>query len=221
MILRVHVGLWRCRNAGCKRRFFTERPLNVCAPHARQRHLRISSPSAPALPLSPTKEEVKIQTEQARVSSSIVLQQMEVTRQRQQQKLELFRMIKQMRAAGINVSQIARQLGLCRRRIDKWIQLDELPERSRLQPHPECPNRSETIYISVGRRAVGMGARYSRRFGSSATRVATRDSPNSFRRGVSQKQRPEERFASYGHSWKSFSEHRRFLRGIGQFFSLD
>ena len=38
-----------------------------------------------------------------------------------------------------------------------------------------------------------MDARYSRRFGSSATRVATRDSPNSFRRGVSQKQRPEER----------------------------
>jgi hypothetical protein len=36
-----------------------------------------------------------------------------------------------------------------------------------------------------------MGARYSRRFGSSATSVATRDSQNSFRRGASQKQRPE------------------------------
>jgi hypothetical protein len=35
-----------------------------------------------------------------------------------------------------------------------------------------------------------MGANYSRRFGSSATKVATRDSPNSFRHGVSQKQRP-------------------------------
>jgi hypothetical protein len=34
-----------------------------------------------------------------------------------------------MRAAGMKVSQIARQLGLCRRRIDKWIWLDELPER--------------------------------------------------------------------------------------------
>jgi transposase len=38
-----------------------------------------------------------------------------------------------------------------------------------------------------------MGARYSRRFGSSATSVATRDWQNSFRRGVSQKQRPEGR----------------------------
>ena len=36
VILRVHVGRWRCRNAGCERRIFTERPLNVCAPLARQ-----------------------------------------------------------------------------------------------------------------------------------------------------------------------------------------
>src|ERR1700719_2523805 len=289
VILRVHVGRWRCGNAGCERRIFTERPFNVCVPHARQtkrsdeiiavvgralggrpgqrlmgrlgmplsadtlirrvkgaarwsalprvirvlgvddwawckgqtfgtilvdlersqvvdllptrsadsfgewlaqhpevttvsrdrqgvyaegarrgapeavqvadrfhlvlnltqaverelavnrRHLRIASPSAPALPLSPTTEEVKIQTEEVRVRSSIVLQQMEVARQRRQQKLELFRMIKHMRVAGIKVSQIARQLGLCRRRIDKWIQLDELPERSRMQPRPGMP----------------------------------------------------------------------------------
>jgi transposase len=37
------------------------------------------------------------------------------------------------------VGQIARQLGLCRRRIDKWIQFDELPERSRMQPRPGMP----------------------------------------------------------------------------------
>jgi transposase len=289
VILRVHVGRWRCRNAGCERRIFTERPLNVCAPHARQtkrsdeiiavvgralggrpgqrlmgrlgmplsadtlirrvkgaarwsalprvirvlgvddwalckgqnfgtilvdlersqvvdllptrsadsfgewlaqhpgvttisrdrqgvyaegacrgapgavqvadrfhlvlnltqaverelavnrRQLRIASPSAPALPLSPTTEEVKSQTRHIPVRSSIVLQQMEVDRQRQQQKLELFRTIKQMTGAGMKVSQIARQLGLCPRRVDKWIQLDELPERSRMQPRSGMP----------------------------------------------------------------------------------
>jgi len=69
----------------------------------------------------------------------MVMQQMEVSRQRRQQKLELFRTIKQMRAAGMKISLIARQLGLCRRRIDKWIQLDELPERSRMQPRPGMP----------------------------------------------------------------------------------
>src|SRR5271167_2159173 len=288
VILRVHVGRWRCRNAGCERRIFTERPFKVCAPHARQtkrsdeiiavvgralagrpgqrlmsrlgiplsadtlirrvkgaarlpalsqvvralgvddwawrkcqpfgtilvdlersqvvdllptrsadslvewlaqypevtivsrdrqgvysegarrgapeavqvadrfhlvlnliqaverhlavnrRHLRIARPSAPELPSSPT-EEVKSQTKQIRVRSSIVMQQMEVAQQRRQQKLELFRTIKQMRAAGMKVSQIANQLGLCRRRIDKWIQLDELSERNRMQPRPGMP----------------------------------------------------------------------------------
>src|SRR5277367_1376426 len=95
-----------------------------------RRQVRIASPSAPALPLSPTTEEVK---------SEIVRRQKEAAEQRRQQKLELFRMIKQMRAAGMKVSQIARQLGLCRRRIDKWIQLDELPERSRMQPRSGMP----------------------------------------------------------------------------------
>ena len=78
-----------------------------------RRQLRIASPSAPELPSSPT-EEVKSQTNQIRVRSSTVMQQMEVAQQRRQQKLELFRTIKQMRAAGMKVSQIASQLGLCR-----------------------------------------------------------------------------------------------------------
>jgi transposase len=42
-----------------------------------------------------------------------------------------------------------------------------------------------------------MGARYWRRFGSSATSVATRTWQNSFRRGVSQKQRPEGRSPAF------------------------
>jgi transposase len=88
-----------------------------------RRQLRIASPSAPALPLSPTTEEVKSQTKQTRVRSSIVMRQKEVARQRRQQKLDLFRTIKHMSATGMKVSQFARQLGLCRRRIDKWIQL--------------------------------------------------------------------------------------------------
>ena len=101
-----------------------------------RRHFRIASPSVPALPPSPPTEEVKSQTKQIRVRSRMVMQQMEVSWQRRQQKLELFRTIKQMRAAGMKISLIARQLGLCRRRIDKWIQLDELPDRSRMHPRP-------------------------------------------------------------------------------------
>ena len=89
----------------------------------------------PALPPSSTKGEVKSQIKPIRVRSSVMMQQMEVARQRRRQKLELFETIKQMRAAGLKVTHIARQLGLCRWRIDKWIRFDELPERNRMQPH--------------------------------------------------------------------------------------
>src|SRR5277367_2309130 len=104
-----------------------------------RRQLRIASPSAAVLPPSPTAEELKSRSEPIRVRSSVMTHQMEVARQRRQQKLELFRTIKQMSGAGMKVNQIARQLGLCRRRIDKWIQLDELPERSRMQPRSGMP----------------------------------------------------------------------------------
>ena len=104
-----------------------------------RRHLRIARSSAPPLPTSPTKDEVKSQIKPIRVRSNVMMQQMEVARQRRQQNLELFETIKQMRAAGMKVSQIARQLGLCRSRIDKWIRFDELPERSRMQPRPGMP----------------------------------------------------------------------------------
>jgi hypothetical protein len=68
-----------------------------------------------------------------------MMYQVEVARRRRRQKLELVRTIKQMRDAGMKVNQIARQLGLCRRRIDKWIQLDKLLERSRMQPRLGMP----------------------------------------------------------------------------------
>ena len=36
VILRLYVGRWRCRNAGCERQIFTQHLSEVCAPHARQ-----------------------------------------------------------------------------------------------------------------------------------------------------------------------------------------
>jgi hypothetical protein len=36
VMLRLHLGRWRCRNAGCQRRIFTERLPKVCAPYAQQ-----------------------------------------------------------------------------------------------------------------------------------------------------------------------------------------
>jgi hypothetical protein len=106
---------------------------------------------------------------------------MDVARQRRQQKPEMFRPIKQMRATGMKVSQTARQLGLCQHR-----QMDPAQRPTGKEP------------AAVAQAALGGGLSawahaIRRRFGSSAMSVATRDSPNSFRRGVSQKQTPEER----------------------------
>ena len=36
VILRLRLGRWGCRNAGCERRIFTERLSKVCAPYAQQ-----------------------------------------------------------------------------------------------------------------------------------------------------------------------------------------
>ena len=41
-----------------------------------------------------------------------------------------------MKADGLKVSQIASHLGLNRRRIDRWLRLDTLPERNRMEPRP-------------------------------------------------------------------------------------
>jgi transposase len=101
-------------------------------------HLRMAAPSASPSPPSPISE-VKPHPKPIRVHCPVLKQQREAARQRRQQKLELFQTVKQLQAAGLNVAQIARQLGLCRRRLDRWVRLEQLPERSRMQPRPGMP----------------------------------------------------------------------------------
>lgn len=68
--------------------------------------------------------------------STVAQMQAETVRQRRQEKLELFRKLKEMQAAGLRITKIARHLGVSRRRLYKWSQLDQLPERNRMQPRP-------------------------------------------------------------------------------------
>jgi hypothetical protein len=60
----------------------------------------------------------------------------ETVRQRRQEKVELFQTIQRMKATGMKSVRIAKHLGINRRRIDKWLRLDTLPERNRMQPRP-------------------------------------------------------------------------------------
>lgn len=98
-----------------------------------RRHLRITPPSKPASMDAPITESAKSQGRLIQVRSIVGKQQAQVARERRQEKLDLFQTIQQLRAAGLKVSQIAERLGINRRRIDKWVRLDTLPERSRMQ----------------------------------------------------------------------------------------
>jgi transposase len=44
-----------------------------------------------------------------------------------------------MKAAGLKVTEMAKELGLNRRRLDRWLRLDALPDRNRMQPRPGMP----------------------------------------------------------------------------------
>jgi hypothetical protein len=61
---------------------------------------------------------------------------LEAARQKRESKKELFAGCKRLQAAGLPMSQIALRLGLNRRRLDKWAELNELPERKRMTPRP-------------------------------------------------------------------------------------
>jgi transposase len=95
--------------------------------------LRVSLSSPPAPPANPEGEK---KTHQIRVRSRLAGRRLEMVEQHRQEKIELFQRIHQMKAAGMKVSEIAEQLSINRRRIDKRVRLKEFPERSRMQPRP-------------------------------------------------------------------------------------
>jgi transposase len=128
VILRLHLGRWRCRNDGCERRIFTERLSKVCAPYAQQTKRTGEIIAAVGYALGGRPGQRLMSRLGMPVSADTLIRQVK-------------------RAAHLPTLPKIRVLG-----VDDWA--------------------------------------YSRRFGSSATKVATRDSPNSFRRCVSQRQRP-------------------------------
>jgi transposase len=73
------------------------------------------------------------------IQSNVWQQEVERGRQRRQEHMELFQTLHRMRAAGLKVSEMAKELGLNRRRLDRWLRLDALPERNRMQPRPGMP----------------------------------------------------------------------------------
>ena len=62
--------------------------------------------------------------------------QKEIRRQRRQQKVELFEMVKSLRAQGLKVGDIAGQTGICRALVYKWSRLEECPPQTKKAPRP-------------------------------------------------------------------------------------
>jgi transposase len=63
-------------------------------------------------------------------------QQGEVRRQRRLHKLELFQLVKSLRAQGLKVIDIMRQAGISRGLADKWMRLVECPPRAKRTSRP-------------------------------------------------------------------------------------
>ena len=103
----------------------------------------------PPLPLNVA----SISGRQAQMESCVQRGEAEMARQRRQENLELFQTLHRMKAAGLTVTDIAKQLGLNRRRLDRWLRLDTLPERNRMQPRPGMVESfRELLATAVGRR---------------------------------------------------------------------
>ena len=101
----------------------------------RRSFLRLTPKSTPVVPTGGGTE-TENKGRQISIQSSVQQRDAEVARLRRQQKLELFQTIQRMNSAGMKVSQIVRHLGINRRRIDRWVRLDTLPERNRMEPRP-------------------------------------------------------------------------------------
>lgn len=101
-----------------------------------RRHLAVDCPPTPAVTTPPAIAAPTARKKSLRPPSAVVVREEERAHQRREQKLELFATIQTMKAAGLKVSQMARELGINRRRIDKWVKLQELPERSKMAPRP-------------------------------------------------------------------------------------
>jgi transposase len=68
-----------------------------------------------------------------------VAQYQDVVLERRTLHQALFEKVHRLRHAGMNASQIVRETGISRKRVDKWLRLAELPERNKMEPKMNSP----------------------------------------------------------------------------------
>jgi transposase len=75
----------------------------------------------------------------ARVVSERAAHEQAIVSERRAANQTLFDTVHQLREQGRNVSQIVRETGISRKRLDQWLRLARLPERNRMAPKPDAP----------------------------------------------------------------------------------
>ncbi len=79
--------------------------------------------------------------------------QKEIRRQRRQQKVELFRMVKGLQAQGMRAFEVVNATGISRGRVDKWLRLTECPPQNKMAPRPGMAEAfREELTAAVGTR---------------------------------------------------------------------
>jgi transposase len=68
-----------------------------------------------------------------------VTQQDRIAEERRATQLARFRLVTRLQAAGHSAQAIMRETGLGRCYVSKWIRLDDLPERNRMEPRVGMP----------------------------------------------------------------------------------
>ncbi len=98
-----------------------------------RRHSQLLMPAAEFLRQNEPEKATMVVVAKLRKARSN-LSQKQVRQQRRQQKVELFQMVKNLRAQGLKVRDIMRQTGICRALVNKWLRLEECPPQSKKTP---------------------------------------------------------------------------------------
>jgi hypothetical protein len=106
-------------------------------------------------------------------ASDAVTQKRLMSRGRQAVRQELFDEIRALFEGGSSVREIARKLGLGRRRVERWVRRIDLPDLNTMASNPCTPVYFGTLLARVGLKALPKSATFSLRFAIAAIPAPT------------------------------------------------
>ena len=106
-------------------------------------------------------------------ASDAITQKRLMRRRRQAVRQQLFDEIRALFEGGSSVREIARKLGLGRRRVERWVRRIDLPDLNTMASNPCTPAYFGTLLARVGLKALPKSATFSLRFAIAAIPAPT------------------------------------------------